>query len=226
MPILAATAFATKQSRQPSLLPRRSAGSRSRESSSDGRYGPPRSKAQRQGSARNQGAKPRAEIEGGSVKAGGGSAPGAGGGRALEGGSGRGLNRPKAGGGSAPTFYISPSTSGVMDQMTDDERPKVSTVAELFAYVSAAWDTGGKSYCATRTWFGTGLQDAFERLATQERVSEAERPDIVRQMIAAMPACRRCGCVTPRRGNGRRAPGARVRSWGRGEGRSMPINVT
>jgi len=24
--------------------------------------------------------------------------------------------------------------------MTDDERPKVSTVAELFAYVSAAWD--------------------------------------------------------------------------------------
>ena len=114
---------------------------------------------------------------------------------------------------------------GVMDQMTDDERPKVSTVAELFAYVSAAWDTGGKSYCATRTWFGTGLQDAFERLATQERVSEAERPDIVRQMIAAMPACRRCGCVTPRRGNGRRAP-ARVPSWGRGEGRSMPINVT
>ena len=111
-----------------------------------------------------------------------------------------------------------------MDQMTDD-RPKVSTVAELFAYVSATWDTGGKSYCATRTWFGTGLQDAFERLATQERVSEAERPDIVRQMIAAMPACRRCGCVTPRRGNGRRAP-ARVRSWGRGEGRSMPINVT
>src|SRR5256886_15475486 len=125
MPILAATAFATKQSRQPSLLPRRSAGSRSRESSSDGRYGPPRSKAQRQGSARNQGAKPRAEIEGGSVKAGGGSAPGAGGGSALEGGSGRGLNRPKAGGGSAPTFYISPPTSGVMDQMTDD-RPKVS----------------------------------------------------------------------------------------------------
>ena len=54
---------------------------------------------------------------------------------------------------------------------------------------------------------------------------QAERPDIVRQMIAAMPACRRCGCVTPRRGNGRRAP-ARVRSWGRGEGRSMPINVT
>ena len=117
------------------------------------------------------------------------------------------------------------SVKGLMDQMTDDERPKVSTVAELFAYVSAAWDTGGKSYCATRTWFGTGLQDAFERLATQERVSEAERPDIVRQMIAAMPACRRCGCVTPRRGNGRRAP-ARVRSWGRGEGRSMPINVT
>src|SRR2546430_17483881 len=130
MPILAATAFATKQSRQPSLLPRRSAGSRSRESSSDGRYGPPRSKAQRQGSARNQGAKPRAEIEGGGVKGGGGSAPGAGGGSALEGGSGRGLHGAKAGGGSAATFHTSPTTHGGMDHVTA-VRTKVRTVAEL-----------------------------------------------------------------------------------------------
>jgi ATP-dependent DNA ligase len=54
-------------------------------------------------------------------------------------------------------------------------RYEVQTLAELFEYVSAAWDPGGSSYCATKTWFGCGLDDAFQRLASKEGLSAVER---------------------------------------------------
>jgi hypothetical protein len=66
-----------------------------------------------------------------------------------------------------------------------------ATIAEL---VAGAWDTGGPVYCATKTWFGTGISDAFERLAAQEHLSPAERRAAEQNMRATLPPCRNCGC--------------------------------
>jgi hypothetical protein len=66
---------------------------------------------------------------------------------------------------------------------------------KLFKCVSGTWDTGGSSYCATRTWFGSGLSEAFDRLARHERVPEADRPALIHMMRDAMPPCRNCQCV-------------------------------
>jgi hypothetical protein len=91
----------------------------------------------------------------------------------------------------------------------DDERSEVQTLAELFEYVSAAWDAGGSSYCATKTWFGCGLDDAFQRLASKEELSTSERSALSARMRNAMPLCRNCRCTSsrklasPRDGRGR-----------------------
>jgi hypothetical protein len=74
----------------------------------------------------------------------------------------------------------------------EDERDEVKTVAELAAYVADACDPGGPVYCATKTWYGSGLSDAFERLAA--RLSPAERRAAEQNMRAALPPCRNCGC--------------------------------
>jgi hypothetical protein len=79
-----------------------------------------------------------------------------------------------------------------VERRAKDERDEVGTVAELAAYVSGAWDSGGASYCATKTWYGSGLSDAFERLAAQ--LSPAERRAAEQNMRAALPPCRNCGC--------------------------------
>jgi len=75
----------------------------------------------------------------------------------------------------------------------------VQTLAELFDYVSAAWDTGGNAYCGTRTWYGCGLHDVFERLASREGLSAAEGEALAERMRAAMPACRACDCEPAKR---------------------------
>ena len=77
---------------------------------------------------------------------------------------------------------------------SDDERYEVQTLVELFEYVSAAWDPGGSSYCATKTWFGCGLDDAFQRLASKEGLSATERSVLSARMRDAMPPCRNCRC--------------------------------
>jgi hypothetical protein len=74
----------------------------------------------------------------------------------------------------------------------DAQEDEVRTLAELFKYVSAASDPGGSTYCATKTWYGSGLSDAFERLA--ERLSPAERRTAEQNMRALLPPCRNCGC--------------------------------
>jgi hypothetical protein len=81
--------------------------------------------------------------------------------------------------------------------MMGEERREIATLAELFDYVSAAWDTGGASYCATRAWNGTGLSDVFERFARGEGLPENEHPSLERKMLDAMPPCRACGCRRP-----------------------------
>jgi hypothetical protein len=88
------------------------------------------------------------------------------------------------------------------------DRKEVETLAELFEYVSAAWDPGGSSYCATRTWFGCGLDDAFQRLASKEGLSAIERSALSARMRSAMPLCRNCRCNE--RGHGARKNGART----------------
>jgi hypothetical protein len=80
----------------------------------------------------------------------------------------------------------------------DDERYEVRTLAELFEYVSAAWDSGGSSYCATKTWFSCGLDDAFQRLASKEGLSTTERSALSARMRNAMPLCRNCRCEPSR----------------------------
>src|SRR6516164_5584309 len=55
------------------------------------------------------------------------------------------------------------------------DRKGVQSLAELFEYVSAAWDPGGSSYCATKTWCGCGLDDVFQGLASKEGLSATER---------------------------------------------------
>jgi hypothetical protein len=75
-----------------------------------------------------------------------------------------------------------------------DERHEVQTLAELFEYVSAAWDSGGSSYCATKTWFGCGLDDVFQGLASKEGLSATERSALSTRMRNAMPPCRNCWC--------------------------------
>jgi hypothetical protein len=75
-----------------------------------------------------------------------------------------------------------------------DERDEVRTVVELAVYVADAWDPGGSIYCATKTWYGSGLSDAFERLAAQ--LSPAERRAAEQSTRAALPPCRNCGCQT------------------------------
>jgi len=74
------------------------------------------------------------------------------------------------------------------------DRKGVQSLAELFEYVSAAWDPGGSSYCATRTWFGCGLDDAFQRLASKEGLSATERSALSARMRNALPLCRNCRC--------------------------------
>jgi hypothetical protein len=74
------------------------------------------------------------------------------------------------------------------------ERYEVQTLAELFEYVSAAWDPGGSSYCATRTWFGCGLDDVFQGLASKEGLSATERSALSARMRNALPLCRKCRC--------------------------------
>jgi hypothetical protein len=76
----------------------------------------------------------------------------------------------------------------------DDERYEVQTLAELFEYVSDAWEPGGDSYCSTKTWFGCGLDDAFQRLASKEGLSATERSALSARMRNAMPLCRNCRC--------------------------------
>jgi hypothetical protein len=76
----------------------------------------------------------------------------------------------------------------------NDERYEVQTLAALFEYVSAAWDPGGSSYCATKTWFGCGLDDALQRLASKEGLSATERSVLSARMRTAMPPCRNCRC--------------------------------
>jgi hypothetical protein len=70
-----------------------------------------------------------------------------------------------------------------------DARREVQTLAELFEYVSAAWDPGGSSYCATKTWFGCGLDDVFQGLASKEGLSATERSALSARMRNAMPLC-------------------------------------
>jgi hypothetical protein len=66
------------------------------------------------------------------------------------------------------------------------------SLAELADYVAGAWDPGGSVYCATKTWYGSGLSDAFERLAAH--LSPAERRAAEQHMRAVLPPCRNCGC--------------------------------
>jgi hypothetical protein len=84
--------------------------------------------------------------------------------------------------------------SAVVTSTPDDGRYEVQTLAELFEYVSAAWDPGGSSYCATRTWFGCGLDDVFQGLASKEGLSATERSALSARMRDAMPLCRNCRC--------------------------------
>jgi hypothetical protein len=74
------------------------------------------------------------------------------------------------------------------------ERYEVQTLAELIEYVSAARDSGGSSYCATKTWFGCGLDDVFQGFASREGLSGAERSALSARMRNAMPLCRNCWC--------------------------------
>jgi hypothetical protein len=83
----------------------------------------------------------------------------------------------------------------VVTPAPSDARREVQTLAELFEYVSAAWDPGGSSYCMTRTWFGCGLDDVFQRLASKEGLSATERSGLSVRMRNAMPLCRNCRCV-------------------------------
>jgi hypothetical protein len=76
----------------------------------------------------------------------------------------------------------------------DDGRYEVQTLAELFEYVSAAWDPGGDSYCSTKTWFSYGPEEAFQRLASKEGLSATERSVLSARMRDAMPPCRNCRC--------------------------------
>jgi hypothetical protein len=78
------------------------------------------------------------------------------------------------------------------ERRAEDERDGPKTLAELTEYVSAARDPGGGSYCATKTWYGSGLSDAFERLAAH--LSPAERRAAEQNMRAVLPPCRNCGC--------------------------------
>jgi hypothetical protein len=73
------------------------------------------------------------------------------------------------------------------------------TLTELAEYVSGAWDTGGSIYCATKTWFGSGLSDAFERIAAKEKLSKPARQAAERDLLATMPPCRNCGCRPAKR---------------------------
>jgi hypothetical protein len=81
---------------------------------------------------------------------------------------------------------------GNRDREAEPKPDDGMTVAELAGYVASAGDTGGSVYCATKTWYGSGLSDAFERLA--ERLSPAERRAAEQNMRAALPPCRDCGC--------------------------------
>jgi hypothetical protein len=87
----------------------------------------------------------------------------------------------------------------------DDARREAQTLAELFEYVSAAWDPGGSSYCATKTWFGCGLDDVFQGLASKEGLSATERSALSARMRNAMPLCRNCRCQEPAGKSGARA---------------------
>jgi hypothetical protein len=88
------------------------------------------------------------------------------------------------------------------ERRAEDERDEPKTVAELADYLAGrwpveqrgAWDPGGPIYCATKTWYGSGLSDAFERLAAQ--LSPAERRAAEQNLRAALPPCRNCGCQT------------------------------
>jgi hypothetical protein len=82
------------------------------------------------------------------------------------------------------------------ERKAEDDPGAVKTVAELAklaAYVAQAWDIGGATYCTTKTWFGSGLVDAFARLASAENLSAAQRKAAEQDMIGAMPPCRGCG---------------------------------
>jgi hypothetical protein len=104
----------------------------------------------------------------------------------------------------------------VVASTPDDERYEVQTLAELFEYVSAAWDSSGSSYCATKTWFGCGLDDAFQRLASKEGLSATERSALSARMRNAMPPCRNCRCEPSRALSRRRWQGARPLPPGEG----------
>jgi hypothetical protein len=82
----------------------------------------------------------------------------------------------------------------VVTSTPDDGRYEVQTLAELFEYVSAAWDPDSSSYCATKTWFDYGLEEAFQRLASKEGLSATERSALSARMRDAMPPCRNCRC--------------------------------
>jgi hypothetical protein len=101
---------------------------------------------------------------------------------------------------------IAPRNKAPKPARAQDERDEVKTVAELAVYVAGVWDTGGAVYCATKTWFGTGLNDAFERLAAQEGLSAVERRATEQNMLATLPPCRNCGCQQMRRPNSGQTP--------------------
>jgi hypothetical protein len=92
------------------------------------------------------------------------------------------------------------------------DRREVETLAELFEYVSAAWDPGGSSYCAIKTWLGCGLDDVFQRLASKEGLSPVERSALSARMRNAMPLCRNCRCTERDDGARQHSAGQRARA--------------
>jgi hypothetical protein len=79
-----------------------------------------------------------------------------------------------------------------------ERRSEVSTMAEFAEYVARAWDPGGSAYCATKTWFGCGLNQVFEKLAEKESLSAAAKSALQRDLLATMPPCRECRCTRPK----------------------------
>jgi hypothetical protein len=87
--------------------------------------------------------------------------------------------------------------AAAVERRAENKPDGVQTLAELASYVAGAWDPGGSVYCATKIWYGSGLSDAFERLAAQ--LSPAERRAAEQHMRATLPPCRNCGCQQTKR---------------------------
>jgi hypothetical protein len=102
-----------------------------------------------------------------------------------------------------PPKPITPRPSVRIGPDDEELRWEIETLAELFEYVSAAWDAGGNSYCSTKLWFSCGLEETFQGFAAKEGLPQIERTALSIRMRAVMPPCRNCRCVESQ---GRKSP--------------------